>query len=797
VLKIIPNPIWSTQSVLIVLLFSIAVMLPGLLGQAGFAQAPPKLKVESIAIKHVGPAAVSDEFVKANIRTKVGEEYSPVTIDEDIRALFATGFFNNIQVSPPEIQGDGVTLTYILQGKPIVSNIVFEGNKKLNRKKLLKKISTKATEPLDERKLFMDTREIESAYEKVGYHGTKVEYASSIDSQSGKGEVVFTITESPKVKIQEVSFPGATAFKQKRLRKVIKTRKRWFMSWITGSGVLKEEQFEDDKEALREFYREKGYIDFEIKGVEFIYPKPRKMIVKFTVFEGQQYKVGGVKIEGNEIFSQDQIFPQIRMNVGATFTPSGLLDDYKSVEDLYGTDGYIDTRIRVQRTPNTETGSMDLVYRIEEGDQSYIEKIEIRGNTKTRDEVIRRELTVAPGEIFDMVEVERGRGRLLVTRYFEKVETNPSDTDVPDRKDLIIDIEEGSTGRAEIGAGFSSIENLVGFIGYTESNFDLFNPPYFRGDGQKFQARASVGTESQDYLLRFEEPWFLDRKLKLATDLFHREFQFVSDDYDERRTGARLNFTKALWTDFLRGSVGYTIENVGIIDVEDDASPVIKAEEGNTLVSKITDSLVYEDLRISDKESRLVDGGYRVGLFNEVAGGPLGADADFYKFEFRSSVYFKGFSAIDRLDWKGHVLQVIARTGVVDDYGNSDRVPLFDRWFLGGQRTLRGFDFREVGPKDSTGEPIGGNTYVFGSIEYSIPIISMLRFAVFYDIGTINVDSYDFGVNDYNSNFGFGVRLNIPRLGPLQLDYGIPLEADDHNDSSGKFQFGVSGFRDF
>jgi outer membrane protein insertion porin family len=243
--------------------------------------------------------------------------------------------------------------------------------------------------------------------------------------------------------------------------------------------------------------------------------------------------------------------------------------------------------------------------------------------------------------------------------------------------------------------------------------------------------------------------------------------------------------------------VGYTIENVGIIDVEDDASPVIKAEEGNTLVSKITDSLVYEDLRISDKESRLVDGGYRVGLFNEVAGGPLGADADFYKFDFRSSVYFKGFSAIDRLDWKGHVLQVIARTGVVDDYGNSDRVPLFDRWFLGGQRTLRGFDFREVGPKDSTGEPIGGNTYVFGSIEYSIPIISMLRFAVFYDIGTINVDSYDFGVNDYNSNFGFGVRLNIPRLGPLQLDYGIPLEADDHNDSSGKFQFGVSGFRDF
>ncbi len=388
-------------------------MLPGLLGQAGFAQVPPKLKVESIAIKHVGPAAVSDEFVKANIRTKVGEEYSPVTIDEDIRALFATGFFNNIQVSPPEIQGDGVTLTYILQGKPIVSNIVFEGNKKLNRKKLLKKISTKATEPLDERKLFMDTREIESAYEKVGYHGTKVEYASSIDSQSGKGEVVFTITESPKVKIQEVSFPGATAFKQKRLRKVIKTRKRWFMSWITGSGVLKEEQFEDDKEALREFYREKGYIDFEIKGVEFIYPKPREMIVKFTVFEGQQYKVGGVKIEGNEIFSQDQIFPQIRMNVGATFTPSGLLDDYKSVEDLYGTDGYIDTRIRVQRTPNTETGSMDLVYRIEEGDQSYIEKIEIRGNTKTRDEVIRRELTVAPGEVFDMVEVGRGRGLMF------------------------------------------------------------------------------------------------------------------------------------------------------------------------------------------------------------------------------------------------------------------------------------------------------------------------------------------------------------------------------------------------
>jgi outer membrane protein insertion porin family len=760
------------------------------------AQTPPR--IEKMEIRHVGPPATSDDLIRANVHVKVGDPYNRLSVDEDVRTLYSTGYFFNVRVAEERTTDGGYSLTYVVQGKPRLTEIQFVGNKKYSRSKLLKKISSKVGEPLDERKLFSDTQEILKYYQKAGLQKTQVKYTPNIDENAGRGSVTFEITESPKVKIDRVDFAGAQAFPQKKLRKTIKTRRHWMFSWLTGSGVLKDDQFEDDKEKLGEFYRNAGYIDFELKDVKFVPVKPKWMDIRFEVSEGRQYKVGAIEFKGNKLYTADQIMRGVvyqgkpirpEMTVGKTFTPTGLTKDIEAIQDFYGARGYIDTRIVAIKTPNTERGTMDLVYEIEELDKSSVEKVEIKGNIKTKDRVIRRELAISPGEPFDMVRVKISKRRLEGLDYFERVETQGEPTDVPNRKNLVIGVEEKNTGNVTMGAGFSTVDSVIGFVELNQGNFDLFKPPYFMGGGQKFRIRAQVGTQRQDYLLTFIEPWFLQQRLALSVDLYHRRLDYLSDYYDERLTGARLGLTRSLGSDFLIGGISYTVENVGMVNVSDYAKQFIPAPDiGYSLISKVGASLAYD----TRNHAQMPDRGQRTEITSEVAGGPLGGDRDFYKIELHSSWYFKGL-------FEGHIIEVNGRTGVVDNYDDQG-VPFFERWFLGGMYSLRGFKFRHVGPRDVAGgtlEPIGGNTYVFGSIEYSLPIIERLRFAVFYDIGTINSAAYNFSMSDYNDNWGVGLRINIPGLGPLRFDYGLPITAGPYNSHSGRFNFGVGYTREF
>ena len=755
-----------------------------LAGLPAFGQIPAK--VAKIKIEHIGPQTASDSLIKANIRVKEGDLYSSASVDEDVRNLYKTGYFENIRVNKEETP-DGIVLTYVLKGKPRLTDIRFEGNKKFSDGKLRKKLTSKIGEPLSEQKLFLDAQAIKELYQKKGYPRTEVTYVVSSDENTGRGTATFQIKEMPRVVIEDVVFEDAHAFSQRKLRKQLKTRRHWFLSWLTGSGKLKDEQFEDDKERLAEFYRNEGYIDFAIKDVQFDYQTPRKLIIRFFVHEGHRYRVGAIDFKGVTLFSTNDILKDLKMKVGDIFTPKGLDKDIEAVRDFYGAKGYIDTRVLARKNPNVETGTMDLLFEIEEGGKSFIEKIEIKGNVKTKDRVIRRELAVTPGEPFNMVKVKLSKQRLEGLTYFERVDTQPEPTDVPNRRNLVVNVVEKNTGNFSIGAGFSSVDSILGFVELSQGNFDIFNPPLFMGGGQKARLRAQFGTKRQDYQLTFIEPWFLQKKLQLSVDLFHRELGFVSihDLYEERDTGARVGLSRALGSDFLIGGISYTIENIGIINVADKASQAIKDEAGNRLVSKVGLSLAYD----TRNSALLPDKGQRTELSTEVAGGPLGADTDFYKLELRTSWYFKG-------PFEGHILELVGRTGIVDSYDDTTRVPLFDRWFLGGLYTLRGYRYRQVGPRDNTGEPIGGNTYWFGSAEYSIPIIERLRFAVFYDIGMVYEDVYHYNFGHYNDNWGLGLRINLP-IGPLRLDYGIPITHDPENGSSGRFQFGVGYTREF
>ena len=761
-------------------------------------------KVTRIEIKHIGPTSVSDTLIRDNIRTKPGNVYRPNMSDADIKSLYATGQFYNIRIAIDRDPAGGVILTYIVQAKPRLTDIKLSGNKKLSDSKLKKKIPLKVGDPLDEQKLFSDSLAMQELYQKQGYPGTTVKYVVNIDENAGRGTATFEIKESEKIKIKEVDFIGTPAFKESKLRKEIKTRRHWWLSWLTGSGVYKDDQFQEDKERLNEFFRNQGYLDFEIKDVQFDYPTPTKMIIKFIIYQGQQYKVGAVTFEGTTMFptnmmSTNRITSDFKLRPGAVFAPVNLGQDVEKIEDFYGARGHIDvTRttgdLQVNPVPNTETGTMDLKYKIDEGQKSYVEKIEIRGNTKTKDTVIRRELAISPGETFDMVRVKISKRRLEGLNYFEKVDTRPEATDVPNRKNLIVGVTEKNTGNFSIGAGFSSVDALVGFAEVTQGNFDLFHPPTFTGGGQKLRLRVQLGTERQDYVLSFVEPWFLGRKLAFGTELYYRELNYLSVDnlYDEDLLGARFSLTRALWSDFLIGSVSYTIEDVNIkLNDVDNTPPTIVEQAGRSLVSKVGASLAYD----TRNSVQLPDAGQRSEILTELAGGPLGGDSSFYKIEAKTAWYFRGLA-------KGHVLELTARGGVADGF-DGGVVPFYDAYYLGGLYSLRGYQFRSVSPRDpGYDEPVGGNTYWYGSAEYSIPILNKeglggVRLAVFYDIGNVLADAYDFQFKGYTSDYGIGLRLNLP-IGPLRLDYAIPLEYDSqYQDGKGRFQFGVGYTRDF
>jgi len=788
-------------------------------------------KIVRVDIKFVGPASISEQFVRSNIRLKAGATYFPGATEDDIHSLYATGQFYNIRANVDQTDG-GVILTYFVQARLRLTEIKLDGNKKLKDSKIRKKITVKVGQPIDEQKLFTDSREIQKLYEKYGYAGTRVRYVLNMDESAGRGSVTFEITEAPRVKIKAIEFVGAAAFTQKQLRGVIKTKRHWMWSWLTGNGVFKEDENDDDHDLLTDYYHNHGYLDFEIRDVRFDHPNTNWMVIRYFIYEGKQYRVGTVTFTGNKLFTTDQIRSGLKfvhdfehskdkmgahglpMDGGDIFTPDGLNKDTQAIEDFYGSKGYIDVvqgpALRATYIPNVDTGTMDLEFKIDEGQKSLVERIDIRGNEKTKDKVIRRELAISPGEVFDMVRVKISKQRLEGLEYFSKVDMRPEATDPPiaGRKDLIVNVEEQNTGKFLLGAGFSSVDALVGYAEVTQGNADIFHPPNFTGAGQKLRLFIQIGTQRQDYELSFVEPWFLNRKLALGIDLYRHQLDFESpnDIYNEDRTGMRLSLTRALWSDFFIGSAYYALEDVGINlnsgfhniipnpgfpPTPRNVPNAILAQTGDHLYNRFGFTIAYD----TRNSVQLPNHGQRTEFDPEISIG----DTTYYKLEVKTEWYFPGLFA-------GHVIEIGGRAGVADSLQGGD-VPFYDRFYLGGLYSLRGFRFRNIAPREPPfpgvpEEPIGGDTYWFGSVEYSLPIFEKdngpgVRFAMFYDVGAVYDNPYSTYGNNFDDDWGLGLHINIPHLGPLRLEYGIPIRHDAYNGTSGRFQFGVGWSRPF
>jgi outer membrane protein insertion porin family len=740
-------------------------------GQAPSQQGPPIIR--SVEIQYVGPQTISKERVTAQIRTKAGEPYSESLAELDIRALYATGAVQNVRIFA-EPEGDGVKVMVVLQTRSLVNEIEIAGAERISAKKLRKSIALKINGPLSEEELEKGRQKIIDTYQAKGFTNIDVKFHVDTDEARGTSRVVYTINEGPKGTISAIRFEGNTKFGDRILRKQMKTKGKTLYSFIDKSGRLDETQLEQDINSVREWYQDHGYIDVEVKEVRRERTRG-KMTIVVVLAEGPQYHVGKLTITGTKAATEQKVRALLKMKEGSVYSPKQIREDSKKIADAYGSGGYVDLQVTPQGVPAGQS-AIDVKYTIEEGNPSFVQRINIVGNTRTKDKVIRREVLIAPGDIFNSVRVETTKKRLDNLGYFSKVETYPEDTGVTGRKDLIIQVEEKRTGSLNFGAGFSTVDNLVGFIEMTQGNFDLMNWPNFTGAGQKFRARIQYGTSRKDVVLSLTEPYFLDRRLSLGGQVFYSEADYLSSIYAQRNYGFSIDTRKAIGT-FVSVSLQYRLDSSQLFNVSSGASSALLLEAGSETKSQITPAIVFDN-RDNPFLSRR---GTRVAFTPFIAGGPLGGNTQIYGFSLDGAQFFHL--------WKDTILQLQGSIATVDTWGSGDRVRIFDRLFLGGSNDLRGFNFRDVSPRDINGEPLGGQSLARFTVEYTVPIIEKARAAVFYDTGFVNAASWDFNTNHIVSDVGVGLRLDLP-IGPIRIDYGIPIQKDVSK-GSGKFNFNV------
>lgn len=760
--------------------------------------------VKEIAVENVGAPSISKERVLANLATKVGQAYSERAAEQDIRALYATGGVSNVRIFAEPL-GDGVKVTVLLQGRPVIEEILIEGAEQIPLNRVRREIGTKVGDVVSEDKIEDDRQKILKLYEDRNYSEIDVQYKIQEIPGKNRAKVIYSISEGPKLIVKRITFVGNESVLSRDIRKVMKTKPEDILSFFTKSGRLIPAQVEEDRVAVKTLYQNRGFADVEVSDIQTQPLQRNGVELIVTVVEGMQYRLNTVKLEGVNITSQEEILARMKMLGGQLFTPKGMGEDLKALRDFYGSRGYVDM-VAVPEILPAGPGAVDVTYRLDEGVQSYVNLVSIQGNSRTQDRVIRRELAVKPGDVFDTTLVDISKKRLENLNYFSRVDSAPTDTIVPGRKDLNVIVEEKRTGSFNFGVGFSTIDSLLGFAELQQTNFDLFNWPNFTGGGQRFRIRGQYGLQRSDFVVALTEPWFLGYKLSVGVEGYYRNANFLSAVYNQSNLGVAVQARKQIWR-ALSARVEYRIEQIRIYDVDntdnndyfffngfgddyngnENAGPVIENSAGTYVKSAFTGSLVWDtrDSLFLTRKGELVE------LTGFIAGGPLGGDVQDYGISLEATKYFSlPFDLIFLVKGQIAIVNGWGNDKESVDGGYGDGVPIFDRLYLGGANNMRGFNFREVGPVDQYANPIGGNSLAYLTFELTFPIVSRVRGAVFSDMGFVNVDAGDFSTTNTNVDIGIGLRLDLP-IGPIRVDYGIPVIYDSWNGPPGKFNFNI------
>ena len=733
--------------------------------------------VRDIEVQYIGAITISESRIRSNMRTKVGDRFSHPVLQGDVESLYATGDVQNIRMLSEPVGADGIRIIVVVQTRARLSEVSFIGHSAFRTSKLVGETDLKIGNIVDESAVQQGQRAIEDLYRDEGFSDVRVSYSIKPGSQDGFSRVVYTIDEGDRSVIDDILFEGNTVFTANELREEMELQEKSLWAIFTSAGKLDNNTLEDDIARIEEHYQNAGYLNARVTNVQKIRANEEKIDLVLTIFEGVKYDVASVGLNGTRVFSEAELIPALRLVPGDAYSAETIRKDVSTLGGYYGSRGYAAAQI-IPEVTEADDSSLHVTYNVYEGDKFYLRRIDIDGNTKTQDQVIRRELKVTPGDEYNTVLLEKSQAVLHNLGYFSAVEFFPTDSEVAGFKDVNIAVSEKSTGQINLGAGFSSIDSIVGFLDISQSNFDLWNYPRFTGGGQKFRSSLKFGSERRDVLVSLTEPWFMGQKLALSGEVFYRDVFFLSDLYDQSTFGAAVSLRKPIGEhNSIRAE--YRLQNIEIGNIDPSASPVIAAEAGDFVQSK----LALDFLRDTRDSLFLTRSGHKLSVGTHLSGEVLGGNVDTYGISFEGEQHFSlPFDTI--LSFDGSLR-------FVDGTASGKSVPIFDRLFLGGANNLRGFDFREVGPKDVTGEPVGGQTAAFFSMEYTFPIFKdKVRGALFYDMGFVNASAYDFSASSYNSNWGLGLRLFLP-VGPIRLDFGIPIEADAFNDSGGNFNFNL------
>lgn len=713
-----------------------------------FAQNTEKV----VKIDIIGNEKIDRAFIMNQIKTKENDPYDLEKLREDMKNIFKTGFFSDVQIDVKETD-KGKMVTFVVIERQTITDIFISGNEKIKTNDIKEKLKIKTNTVLNTEKIKESVEEIKKLYASKGYYAIKVTY-EIIHEKEYDVSVKFIIEEPPKSYIRKIVIKGNKNLKTKEIKSVMKTSEKGIFSWITGSGVLDEETLDEDRKNIEALYHDRGYVRVKIGTPDISISKDGKSItITLTINEGNQYKIDKIDFTGDVIFKKDELYAMLKSKKDNIFRASLYQQDVLTLTDMYHDKGYAFCEVIPLTTVDDENQKVNIDFEIKKNEEIFINRINIIGNTKTIDKVIRRELTFAEGDRFSSAHLKKSRRNLKNTTYFKEIDLKTVKTDDPTKINIDLTVEERPTGTLSIGVGYSTYEKVILSGNISQENFF--------GTGRKVYLTAGIGSVTQEFKLTYVEPKILDLDLDASTNIFN--YKRKMDSYDYKKTGGGFGFSRNLMED-VKGSFSYRYDRTNVTNIEDTASIYVKEQAG----VKVTSSTAIGISKNTIDDIMNPFKGVFAEASLELAGGPLGGDNYFVRTVASYSQYIPpGF-------WDSTFF-VKGTIGTIRPYGGR-KLPIYEKFYVGGLYSVRGFKYGEAGPLDSEGEVIGAKNQLFFNFEWIFPIYKPagLKGVVFYDAGAGFDDSDGFMLKGMRSGAGIGIRWFSP-LGPIRLELGFNL----------------------
>ena len=731
------------------------------------AQTPPPGGEQRILIKDLavqGNRRVQEAVILGRVQSKVGTPFLPARSADDIRSIFALGFFDDVQLKVEDFEG-GVKLTFVVTERPFVRDLSFAGNKRLDAAALQEKIDLKLGSVYNPVEVTRAAEKLKEVYEEEGYFEVGIS-PDVTKLPDGDVAVTFRIVEGRKMTIEKVVIEGAQGIKPDKIKEIMLTQERQFFIL---RGTVQRQKLEEDAERIVTFYNDNGYIQARVESTDTQVDRQNaRVTIKIVVVEGPQFKVGGVDITGNNVLPIEEIRRRVLFKPDDIYSRSKLRESVKAITDVYGTIGRASADVDPQIALDVPNRKVNITFQIAEGPEVFVERINISGNTRSQEKILRREIPMHEGDLFTTQKLERAKQKLRNLNYFEKVETKTTPGSSKDKIVVNIEVTEKPTGLFSIGGGYSSQDGALGTLDLSQNNF--------LGRGWQVFLRLRGGASTQQGTVGFTEPWLFDRPLAAGFDLYNNRRIF--NDYTINALGGDVRMGHPLG-DYARWNLIYRLEQDDVTGVNPNASPELLNAKGTSITSILGGNIGRDT---------------RDNLIEPTKGNLSTIGADFAGILTQDNRYVRlSATTIQHQSlWFGHVLS--GRLGTGYEFGWSDKpVPLFERFYLGGPNSIRSFKLRQISPRDDSGTRIGGNFQVLGNVEYTIPTFYGVKLAVFFDAGNVYGPDNHLGQKIDLTNLkyavGMGLRWNSP-FGPIRIDYGVNPDPRP-GDKFGEFHFAV------